>query len=385
MIGTFGMRPKGTMSARALPMAEALADRGHTVTIVVPPWDFPADGGRRETVGGVDIVYLRVPKTVPGLSAQQMSLDMLRTLRRLRPTILHCFKPKGIGGLAAQAWRRLRQANLVSGRIVVDSDDWEGAGGWNDVEPYSFAQRKLFAWQERSLLKNADAVTVASKALAGMVRALERRTDPVYVPNGVSAVKAPNPTESAADPVPHPTILLYTRFAEFEPTRAVDVFARVHSKLPESRLVVVGAGLRGEESRFRRAVLDRNLSSAVNEMGWVEFEELEPIFSAATCAMFPFDDNLINRTKSSRKLLDLLAAGVPVVAEAVGQNAVVIEDGISGLLVAPEDGAALAARMMDLHEQPHLRARLAAGARRRIEDHYTWKRLVEEVELAYFG
>ncbi len=383
MIGTFGMRPKGTMSARAMPMAQALAGRGHTVTIVVPPWDFPADGGRRETVSGVDIVYLRVPNTVPGLWAQQMSLDMLRTVRRLRPTILHCFKPKGIGGLATQAWRRLRQAKLVSGRIVVDSDDWEGAGGWNDREPYSFAQRKLFAWQERSLLKNADAVTVASKALVGMVRDMKRRSDPVYVPNGVTAVTAA--AEPASDPAQNPTILLYTRFAEFKPERAVDIFARVHSKLPESRLLVVGAGLHGEEDRFRRAVVDRNLSSAVREMGWVESDELEPIFSSTTCAMFPFDDDLINRTKSSRKLLDLLAAGVPVVAEAVGQNAAVIEDGVSGLLVPPEDSAALAARIVDLHEQPNLRAKLSAGARRRVEEHYTWDRLVEGVELAYCG
>ena len=39
MIGSFGLAPKGTIAVRALPLARALARRGHTVTLV--------DGGNR--------------------------------------------------------------------------------------------------------------------------------------------------------------------------------------------------------------------------------------------------------------------------------------------------------------------------------------------------
>ena len=46
MIGPFGLQPKATLSVRALPMAKALVARGHSVTLLVPPWDHPADAGR---------------------------------------------------------------------------------------------------------------------------------------------------------------------------------------------------------------------------------------------------------------------------------------------------------------------------------------------------
>ena len=50
-------------------------------------------------------------------------------------------------------------------RIILDEDDWEGAGGWNDLEPYSWSQKKFFARQEKWGLTHADSVTVASRGL----------------------------------------------------------------------------------------------------------------------------------------------------------------------------------------------------------------------------
>src|SRR2546421_1245473 len=41
-IAPFGLQPKGTVSARMLPLAGALAARDHLVRVVIPPWDDPA-------------------------------------------------------------------------------------------------------------------------------------------------------------------------------------------------------------------------------------------------------------------------------------------------------------------------------------------------------
>jgi len=41
MIGPFGLRQKGTSRARLVPLAGALADRGHQIKVVLPPWDSP--------------------------------------------------------------------------------------------------------------------------------------------------------------------------------------------------------------------------------------------------------------------------------------------------------------------------------------------------------
>jgi len=46
IFGPFGLRPKSTMRRRALPLGKALAVRGHRVTVIIPPWDWPGDAGR---------------------------------------------------------------------------------------------------------------------------------------------------------------------------------------------------------------------------------------------------------------------------------------------------------------------------------------------------
>jgi len=53
MIGPFGLTVKSTMRERALPMAKALVRKGHEVTLVVPPWDSPAEAGQTWSDEGV--------------------------------------------------------------------------------------------------------------------------------------------------------------------------------------------------------------------------------------------------------------------------------------------------------------------------------------------
>jgi glycosyltransferase involved in cell wall biosynthesis len=83
------------------------------------------------------------------------------------------------------------------------------------------------------------------------------------------------------------------------------------------------------------------------------------------------------------KLTDLLAAGLPVVADAVGQNAEYIVDGESGLLVEPEDDVAFADAVLRLLKDADLRARMGMSAARRMRERFAWDNLVQEVERAY--
>ena len=55
---------------------------------------------------------------------------------------------------------------------MVDSDDWEGPGGWNEIGGYTPAQQRFFAWQERWSLAHADAVTVGAELVATLTRHL---------------------------------------------------------------------------------------------------------------------------------------------------------------------------------------------------------------------
>ena len=93
--------------------------------------------------------------------------------------------------------------------------------------------------------------------------------------------------------------------------------------------------------------------------------------------------------KLARKL-DLLpdvaeafAAGVPVVAMAVGGVPEIIENGQTGLLVEPASAAALAEAMHQVVCSTTLCGQLAAQARRHVENNYSPTRQRSLLEMLY--
>ncbi len=145
MIGPFGLRLRGTMSARALRMAQALVACGHAVTMLLPPWHNPQDGGRRWEKDGAAIENIHLPPNIPGLFHLLTALRLTRRAMALHPDVIHLFKPKAYSGLTHWLLARLPRARRP--RLVVDSDDWEGPGGWNEIGAYTPAQRRFLAWQ----------------------------------------------------------------------------------------------------------------------------------------------------------------------------------------------------------------------------------------------
>ncbi len=72
--------------------------------------------------------------------------------------------------------------------------------------------------------------------------------------------------------------------------------------------------------------------------------------------------------------VEAMASGVPLVATTGGALPEVVgESGTTGLLVPPGDPSALAAAIGTVMGDPELAARLAAHARQRVLDRFTWR------------
>jgi glycosyltransferase involved in cell wall biosynthesis len=390
MIGPFGLRPKMTMASRALPLAKALVARGHAVTLLLPPWSYPDDSGRVFEDGGVRIENITLPPRRPFLFHLQTTRRLLTRALALKPDVIHCFKPKAYAGLAAWWLWQMKRLRLTNARLVVDTDDWEGAGGWNDREHYAWAQKRLFAWQEQWGLRHCDALTVASRALQSIVWSMGVPPSRVfYIPNGVDVggwkleVGGPTVDHSPSQPANYPTILLYTRFVEFKIERVLEVFGRVTQSVPDARLLVMGKGLFSEEQAFREQAQALGWGDRIEVAGWPV--DLQAAFTRADVAMYPFDDTLLNRTKCPVKLTELLAAGVPVVADAVGQIAEYIRHDKTGLLVSSGDVAAMADALVALLNERRRARALGGAAAREVRAKFGWDRLAETAERAYAG
>ncbi|NLG28232.1 MAG: glycosyltransferase family 4 protein [Chloroflexi bacterium] len=389
MVGPFGLAPKGTMRARALPLARALVARGHAVNVVMPPWHTPAEPARVWDEDGVRLEYVSLAPRCPGLHPLVVSGRLLRRALAWRPDALYVFKPIGYAGAALQWAVGLRRVGGYRGRVALDEDDWEGVGGWNALEERSWLARQVIARQERWGLTHADAVTVASRALESLVWSLGVPPQRVnYLPNGsVPAVAGDGQAARARYGLGSaPVVLLYTRFFEFDVERPLRVLGRVLAQAPAARLLVVGQALHpADDARFDRRAAELGLAANVVRTGWLPADALPDCFAAADAALYPFDDTLLNRCKCAAKLVELLAAGVPVVADAVGQNVEYIVQGESGLLVPSGDEQAMAEGVLRLLHEPRRSAELGEAAARRMRAQFGWEQLAEIVLRALQG
>ena len=400
LVAPFGLKTKGTTAARVLPIAEALVKRGHWVRVIVPPWDDSAGSpdlllreNRLETANGVELVFVPVR---PGPQPLRLPVRLALAALAFKPDIIHIFKPKAFSGLSALL------LSVAHHPFVLDSDDWEGPGGYNDLLPYSFLQKRLFAWQERDLPCRAAAVTVASRTLQTQVWGFGVNPARVlYLPNGVSPEKYAGWNGLAVQQAARQqraklglseenlVLLAYTRFVEFKMDRLLDIFRLALETLPagkadQTKLLVVGGGFRGEETRFLELAQAQGLAGKIVQTGTVQLEELPALLDCGDIALYPFDDNLINRSRCSAKFLDLLMAGRPVVSEAVGELPNYMQNGQGGWLVPPGDNAAFVQAVTQLaglsRQERQEFGRLSVA---RLEAEYTWNKLVEPLEQLY--
>ncbi len=376
MLAPFGIRPKGTLAARMLPLAQALVRRGYRVVIVAPPVHNPDDAATCVEYEGVPVIHTATPGA---LGAVQQTLALLQATLRQHPDVVHLFKPKGYAGLAALALHYLRPALP----LVVDTDDWEGPGGWNDLLPYPSAAKRLFAWQERDLLRRADAITVASRALETLVWSIGITPERVfYLPNGIrpsTFTFQPSPFNLQPSPF---NLLLYTRFWELDVREVVAALVGVAARCSNVRLTIVGKGERGEENELLRLVRRTGLAPIVDYRGWLMPDHIPATLTEADVALMPMRDTLINRARGLAKLLELMGAGLPIVASRVGQATEYLEHGVSGWLVPPENPGALAEAVLRLIGDADLRQRLGIGAQHAARQ-YSWDLLAPIAEQAY--
>ncbi len=359
MAGTFAAWRLGTLQARALPFARELRSHGIRCSIVTVPWDTPIESGVRDAISGVEVF------NTSSSSVQSFPLAVTEQCRRilaLRPKAVHVFKPKGFGGLAGQILSRRLP-------IVVDSDDWEGDGGWNDVGDYSILQRRLFDWQERSMLRKASAVTAASHLLTRRAITLRdgSKHHVTWIPNGLDddwANRLSQPRRASVQSANHrTTIVLYSRFAEFGPEWLPRFLTSLSSRMTESELVkVVIVGDMPELSFENERV-------KLDQMGYVAHETLPVVLGQADIAIYPYFDSLITRSKNSVKILELLTSGCATIASRIGDVPAIAPNGM--VMLDSTDPDAFAAEAMHLLRNPDRRRAISVRGQRDVTSTFT--------------
>jgi glycosyltransferase involved in cell wall biosynthesis len=404
-LAPFAFSPKATVSARMLPMATALVRRGHRVTILMPPYDNPADAGNVWEHEGVRLENRLVgsEQWAVGGSYINLARQLAQRTRQINPDVIHVFKPIGVSALAMWLLHQSAIGNRQS--AILDNDDWEGPGGWLDVNPYSPAQKLFFRWQERWALRAAPQVTCASEVLVERThgfRTNSRRDagDIHLLPNGPDEVMRAQVARSqdrrdalraqfgwGSEPV-----VIYAGTIPLN--HDLDVVVKALRNLVETRrlwptggygasvrwvIVATGDGI----PSLKQAIAQAGIGKHIEWHGFMPHERLVEYLVAADVAVYPYRDTNINRAKCSGKVMDYMACGLPMVVSDVGMNRVYLEDGVSGLLTPPGDAEAFGAALSRLIEDRPFALGLGHAAQTRIWDAFGWDKRVAQLESIY--
>jgi glycosyltransferase involved in cell wall biosynthesis len=141
-------------------------------------------------------------------------------------------------------------------------------------------------------------------------------------------------------------------------------------------LNMIGTGPRLEQYRTLAETL--NIRDYVRFLGFIEHDEMPQHYAQADLFVLPS-----RRESFGLVLAEAMACGLPVVATTAGAIPEVVEDGVTGVLVPPDDPRALAKAINSLLSDPERMNAMDINGRKRVEEHFTWDKVAERVIEGY--
>jgi glycosyltransferase involved in cell wall biosynthesis len=330
----------------------------------------------------VEVICLKEPGTLAGELARagirvesgvlRSRFDLLgpgrlaRALRGRRFDLM--LVDSGRNALLLSAFAR----RLVRARAVLSWVHFTGKWG----------KAAQFNGTERRLLRRLDAVVaVAETQKRHLVEreGLDAR-NVVVIHNGVDVERyAPRPERREAARAAlgvAPGEVAAGIVASLTPEKGhrvlIDAAARAAGAGVPLRLLIAGDG--PERGAIEQAIAASGAGDRVTLLGLRRDldRDLYPALDVALLASLPARETL------PISLMEAMASGLPVIATRVGSIADLVEDGRTGLLVPPDDPAALAAALAALARDPARRAAMGAAGRARVVERFSLPRMVED-------
>jgi glycosyltransferase involved in cell wall biosynthesis len=331
----------------AFELARQMADRVSTTLVTF------GDRGREERTGALRIRIIGAPWFVRGQRTNPFSLEVFSALRGA--DVVHCHQHHVLVTSAAAAWCRL------TGTRVFVSD--LGGGGW-DVSSYistdSWFHGHLHL-SEYSRRVYGHAACERARVIGGGVDLGRFSPDPTVVRNGGALF--------VGRLLPHKGISdLIRGLPDDVPLTVVGPVPHPETK---DRLVALASGKR------------------VTFLHGLDDDALVQEYRRAMCIVLPSvyrtDEGYETRVPEllGQTLLEGMACGTPAICTDVASMPEVVEDGVTGLVVPPNDPASLGERLAWMRAHPAVAAAMGAAGRRRVLERFTWSSVVDRCLDAY--
>ncbi|MGH7567447.1 MAG: glycosyltransferase family 4 protein [Gemmatimonadales bacterium] len=307
-------------------------------------------------------------KVMPAFYVAGGVIGIWRLCRRRRYDVVHVHwpMPHALFGAVARA--------ACGARLVTQ---------WYGVE-LRWVQSSLrwLRWLARWALRTSDQVVAISSYTAQEIA----RLAPVAVrviPYTTALPERPSPGASRPGPPPGLFRIVFVgRLVERKGvTHLVDAVLRLPPQLG-ARLEIIGEG--PERPRLEAQIRQAGLEGRVVLRGRVSERELQTAYEGAQAVVLPSVLDARSDTEGlGVVLLEAMSYGVPVIGSWLGGITDIIRDGETGLLVPPQDPAALAGALQRLADDAGLAARLAEAGARHVRVSFSWDAIVAQWQACY--
>lgn len=233
----------------------------------------------------------------------------------------------------------LKRTGRVQYLIYYDIDYYPGVHpGWSG----------LLSRRERLLCRVADAAASVSRPLAAL-REQQGAKVAAVVPNGVEFDRFYAANLVRGD---HPPTLIYTgsldeRWGVDLPVRAMPM---LRQQIPDIRLLIAGRG--PAEKELRRLAQDLNVEDSVRFEGFVPYPNLPRLLAQADIGVATSRSNAFRQYASPLKIVEYMAAGLPVICSGGGEAEQMIEESRAGTNI-PFEPEAFAAAVQAIWASPN--------------------------------
>ena len=154
----------------------------------------------------------------------------------------------------------------------------------------------------------------------------------------------------------------------------IPMMSQVVSRRPHTRLLIVGEG--SERATLERAIAETGLERSITLLGLRS--DIRELLAISTAFVFPSISEGLPIS-----VLEAMAAGKPVIASRVGPMPEMVEDGVSGILVAPQDPAALADAVDRLMTSPALALQMGQHGQAIAKQRFSIEAAAKAMEALY--
>src|SRR5256714_10015405 len=344
------------------------------------------------------MLRIAVRETEPDVGIENISADNLQlivpnlhrrysgvtaTNRMVAPKLATCFHAVWFGPNAPNGIARMRLSHLLKlwrrGTLLI----WHArrnnemiAGlvlqslGWPLRLVFTSAAQRHHSWITRWLVRRMDAIIATNDISASFLK-----RDASVIPHGVDTEYYSPPRDRAAAFAQSglPGRYAIGCFGRVRPQKGSDVFVQAMCRLlprfPDFSAVMVGA-ITPEQSAFcsglHRRIEAAGLQSRLIITGELPVEDVQRWYQRRTIHAFtPRNEGFV------LTLIEAMAVGAALVASRAGAAELVVEDGVTGVLVPPGDVDALVAALEPLMRDPQLAADMGARGRARVLEKFS--------------